>query len=620
MKTITPRERQRFHHRHLPTLTRWSVLFFWKWAHLHFPIIVHARTDKYHKKLHHLIIDIVYAAMTFVFVAANIGLGVWFYLYFVPAHIEIHVSTPKTVTSGTRTALTVAYADPNKTIDDVDIGIYVPEGFLITDPEKQKGDDEAHFDVGALQHGQAGVVGVTGIVNGSVGDSYEVRVVSSYSYLNHRQYETVVHRFTVDETALDVSIDFPKAIVSNRVIPWKMMYNNTADVDYKQVMMTVQIPDGFTTTLSGALQQGVSYDSAKKMVIVDRIPAHSSGEIDLQSVFSGVAAVDASSDGQGASFELSVAVAAGIGAGVDPASTLVFSHGTVTLIARVIEPLVAVAVSADEHVDFGETIHARVTVQNSGTEEVTNVQLYGVLSGLPVSPSATTVTLEGTSNTVSGVNDDGRLVFPLLSSITPGAEVVYTVVIPTRAVSGERLSSVFTVSGEATVPSLDTVMPIIEQSVQTKYNSRVQLSSESLYYGPSSEQIGYGPYPPTAGEVTALRVILKVQNANNSLSNVRVQATLPSQVDWTNAYSVSTGTQMTWDEAARTITWTIANLSPATSTYGAQFEVRFHPNSLQVGLMPYLVSSQQINAYDTYTGQSVYQTASPVKIPVAIVQ
>src|SRR3990167_6601620 len=91
---------QRFHHRHLPTLTRWTTAVSWKLSHLFFPTIIHFLTDKYHGRTHHLVVDTIYMVVTFVFIAANLGLGVWFYLYFTPAQLDVRVFTSTHVESG----------------------------------------------------------------------------------------------------------------------------------------------------------------------------------------------------------------------------------------------------------------------------------------------------------------------------------------------------------------------------------------------------------------------------------------------------------------------------------------------------------------------------------------
>ena len=76
---------------------------------------------------------------------------------------------------------------------------------------------------------------------------------------------------------------------------------------------------------------------------------------------------------------------------------------------------------------------------------------------------------------------------------------------------------------------------------------------------------------------------------------------------------------LNYNSSTREIEWTIPSLNPQQTAYGAQFEIRFTPNHLQVGLRPHLLESAAITAKDAFTGVELSQTAPAVLLPVAVV-
>jgi len=607
---------KKFHHVHLPHFSRWALSFVWTFSHLFLPPVVHYLTDKYKDRYHHLIVDTIYAAVGFMLVAANIGLGIWFYLYLTPAQIDTRVFTTSEVRSGQEMSVAVSYLNPHRAIKDVTIDVFLPEGFVLADKE---GASPVHYELGELIELDSGLVDFEGIVYGSLDETYDLRVVTSYTYLNRRQYETTVHRFTITDAAFTVAMNFPPVVIYNVPVDGVVTYANTSSLDQQNVNISLTLPQNFTLTSASRDQQQLAYNGSTQTLNIGSVPAGGSGTILLRGIFKpptngGTVGDQLSEFGISASTDIFNSTAK---------ESVTLFHGTQRTPVEIVAPRVRASITGTDVVNFGESIVANVRIENIGTNEVQNIITTARVSGEPVNIERVRMqhSANGTVERVTGAEiDNDALHAPAIQLLQPGEATIVTVTIPSAVIAGEEIRSMLFITGDAYSPELNSTVPIEPAQFETKFNSQVEFSGKAIYYGPDNEQIGYGPYPPRPWEVTSMRVVLSVSNLNNPLSNVHIRTTLPGQVEWTNLYSVSAGTHLSYTESDRSLEWVIPSLSPQQQAYGAQFEVRLTPNHLQIGQTPQLTQGMTISAQDSFTESTLYQTASAVELPVPIAE
>ncbi len=573
--------------------------------HLHFPIMVHYLTDKYEDRHHHLVIDIIYAVVTFVFVGANLGLGVWYWRYFTPADIDLRVFTTANVTSGEPMNVSVLYLNANRDLEDVTIDVFLPEGFVTGSDRTAQ---EVNYELGNVMRYADGTFDIVGVVFGNVGETYDAKVIAGYTSYNRRQYETAVRRFKVVDSSFDVQVDFPEAATYDFVTPWTIGYKNNGSVAMDDVSFDLDVPDDFT--VESVTVNGATYSyAAGQPVAVGSVDAGEEGIVELTGTFHQPSEEVLFGDQQ---VQVSVRAHATVVNQQLQASVPV-EHGVSHGVVRVIAPRVAATVTGDNVTAFGENVDTTVTLKNTSDNPVENI----LLRANTTSPATVNgARVNGEPATIEGAD----IVFPIIARLEPGAETAFTLSLPTDVSSEQSVTSQLHITGAGFSPDLQSTIPIASVSWDTTYESQITLSAEALYTGPNGEQLGYGPYPPEAWEVTALRVVLRLQNLNNPLSSVRVRTTLPGQVEWTGLNSVSAGTTLAWDPLTRAIDWTINSLDPQSQVYGAQFEVRFTPNHEQVGLSPQLTSDVTITAIDQFTATTLTTSAPGVESPVIVEQ
>jgi hypothetical protein len=192
--------------------------------------------------------------------------------------------------------------------------------------------------------------------------------------------------------------------------------------------------------------------------------------------------------------------------------------------------------------------------------------------------------------------------------------------IPTFSTTEQRVQAFLTAAGTVYAPEIETRIPLIVQAGETKFHSQVSLEQEALYYSPEGEQLGFGPLPLRPWKQTAFRVLFGLQNINNDLSNVHVFAKLSPQAEWSDLYSYSAGTAMTFDAKKKTAHWAMPDLSPQSQKYGGQFEAIITPNILQVNKVVPILESVRITATDAFTGETFTIQKNQLNTPVKVLK
>lgn len=606
-----------FHEKHLPTLTRGTKWFGWKLMHLYFPMAIHWMTDKYEGRIHHLVVDVLYAVITFIFLAMNIGIGWWYLNYYTPAEMHMEILGKEKVVSGQDMSFSVMLFNQQRDIEDVTVDVYMPDGFLSNNPNQPVG-QPIHNAFGDVSRNDVKRVDITGGIFGSVNDEYTIRVVTSYTWAGRRQQEVAIHHVKIRKTSFRVKVDFPNAVTYGYPLEGTITYKNTGKYRLENIVFTTNFPDNFTVQKIAHNELQLNYNTESKEVTIPFIPPHERGKILVSGTFirpvdDGVIAGDQQSD-------FSVGVQMNIAGIPVTESRPAILHATTPAAFQVVNPRLVASLSATPVVNFGDTVIATVVASNVGDVPLENVRLSGQVAGEPVSNASASVSVNDAGTALYSHGDYSGIIFPTIASLPAGESRTFTVRIPTAVLDSQQASSSIQVFGTAYSPDIAVDIPMDSLSASTQYNSRVNLSASVVYYGPGGEEIGYGPYPPQPDQPTAMRVVFQMNNINNPLRNVTILTQLPTQVEWTGLSSVSTGGTITYHPENRTVEWHISALDPQSAVYGGQFEVRFTPNSQQIGLRPYVAQDVHVTAMDNYTNGFIQSSAGSVAIPVSVVE
>jgi len=147
----------------------------------------------------------------------------------------------------------------------------------------------------------------------------------------------------------------------------------------------------------------------------------------------------------------------------------------------------------------------------------------------------------------------------------------------------------------------------IKENFETKVNSKLVISQKGYF---QDEVFGNsGSVPPKVEEATTYTITWQVKNYYNDLRNVKVKATLPSNVSLTGKiFPEQESSKFAFDTASREIVWTVADgpgLAAGTGVLNSPpsiaFQVSLTPLSAQKGQVVPIINEARIIGEDQWT-------------------
>ncbi len=548
-----------------------------KTGHFLFPYLWHYYTDTYKGRFHHLIVDSVLSMMILTLLAANVAIGGWLYVFFIPPEVEVELSVPAVVISGSNLTLDIAYNNLSKGVANVQFEVLTPTGFIATD-------DQLFQTIEELAAGEQGVLKAKGYFIGNVDEAYRFIAIYSYDYYGQHYEQVRAVTFTPVTSSFEVVTNVPDKILRTEDVSWTVEYVNNSTVPRTDACIALVIPESFTVIESS------NEISDQNIVYLGEVESRAAGIITITGHFNnaigegkqvlGVSALDDCAAEQYVQTEMS-----------DP--------------IRVLTPRMSLGTSGAETVNVGTSARYTNSYTNTGDAPLRNVTLVATLNDFENRVSA----ISGNGGLVSG-----NTVTWTDSEILPGETHSQSFTINTNPNYREKNAEMsYSVRATAEIDDLGilTYTPSIAKSI--KYNSTLNFAVQYRNGERVGEQFGYGPYPMEADNITAVRVFWEVQDFTNDLSNVTIQTTLPSQVEWTGMASVTEGSGVTYDPATRKVTWHTGSIPSFAHPQGASFEVRVRPNSQQIGKNINVTNETYFSARDSFTGVVLSRSSSALR-------
>jgi len=523
-------------------------------------------TERYTGRLHHLVVDLILLLAVLFLVGINIVLGAWLYIFSIHPDFTTTVTIPQQVISGELLPISLQYQSGNKGISDVVVKVALPDGYATT--------DATNVHLTKLAVHETGKLDIAGRFTGNVSQPYRVIVVYSYHYYGQSFSGFTATDFTVATSSLEVVPHLPDTILNNETFTWDVEYHNSSDVERHNVCIQLDLPSAFK------LESSTLPINADGIITLETIPAQGSGNISITGSFKNAI-------GEGSQV---VGVKGIDQCGSDKLTQVVISNPV-----QVLTPRLQLTTIAPSVVNVGGASRYTLSYTNTGDASLDHLQLTTQLNNV----------LGHDSNL--SVSDAGRISGNTIiwtdSNLLPGQTRSQTFTVTTSpALREHNLSWSYSAKATAEISDLGVTTYTPAVSGSSKFNSTLTVSQAARYFTTTGEQLGYGPYPLQAWNVTAERVFWQIQDFTNDLSNVTIHTTLPSQVEWTGHTSVTEGTAMTYDPRTRTVTWHSSSVPSFSHPQGASFEVRILPNSAQVGKNINITNDTTFTARDSFTG------------------
>jgi len=268
---------------------------------------------------------------------------------------------------------------------------------------------------------------------------------------------------------------------------------------------------------------------------------------------------------------------------------------------------------------FGDMLRFAVTYKNTGSVTLGDVTLMVTLDDLP---QGKVVRWDALQDKAKGIRDGNKITWtkrqiPSLAKVQAGDEGTLDFEVPVidKPVSGSKTVEYQVTSWlEASMGTVDNV-PVTRTTktapIVAKMVSDTAFAAEARYFNADNIPVGSGPLPPKVGQATTYRVYWKLTNSLHDLTDLRISAKLPANVQWTGLSSVDAGT-LAFDAANEKIVWTLNWMPVTIKTLNVSFDVSITPTDDQKGKMPTLVDGSIFEAFDKNNGWPIILSAPPL--------
>lgn len=516
-----------------------------------------------------------------------------------PNNIDIQIVAPSLVDGGKEADFQILIDNKNPAdLQLADLVIDYPDGSR--DP-KDKTQSLLHERQSLGTIGAASEVKRTAsaILYGAEGTTQTIRATLEYTVAGSnavftRSGEATV---TIGSSPVSVTVNSPSQAVSGQAFPIDVVVRSNATQPVDNVAVQEQMPFGYSITSSDPPVSGGTTWRLGTLQPGQTQTIHITGTIDGQ-------------DGDQRVFKFLV------GQSADPTDLAVkVPFVTMPATVTVSRPFVGASIVVNGQsansvaAAAGSTVQGTVNWQNNLSTDIQNVQVVLKLSGPMIDKSsinAGTGFYRSSDNSIVWTADqdptlasaaagaNGQLAFSF-KTLAPGqGGVVYTNPTATLALSvqAERPADNSGLSGAVTSAA----------TTQISFASQVVVGASAQYLS--------GPRPPVVNMPSIYSIGWTVKNSSNAVGGATVSTVLPPYVTF-----ISGGQGITYDNASRTVTWSIGDLRAGAGYTGAalsnSFQVSLTPSTSQVGQAVPLTGTSLLGGTDRFANVKVQASTEP---------
>ncbi|HRY52835.1 MAG TPA: hypothetical protein P5089_03260 [Candidatus Portnoybacteria bacterium] len=405
---------------------------------------------------------------------------------------------------------------------------------------------------------------------------------------------------TIISVPLVLSFILPEKIVSGQTMNFSLRYLNTSDASFSDAKLKIEYPEGFI--FDSALPSPDSSSSLSPELSntwsLPEIGSREEGNIVIKGILSGT-------EGDSKVFK------AQIGSQKEKEDFIVYSQ-TLSALQVSSSPLfIEQSLSGAEgnNANIGQGLTYKIKYRNTTSVAIGPVFITVKIDSRVVDLASVKAT-DGFFSSSDGLITWNSSSLSALESLAPKTEgaLEFSLQVKDRLPVSTFSDKNFIITTTAKIDSFNVPLALSgtqlsgQNQLLVKINSPLVINMKGFYNDkiiPNS-----GPLPPRVGQKTTYTIYWQALNVSNDLSNVAVEAYLPSYVSWEgNIYPKDE--DIKYDAASGKIVWQIGRLSAGTGILSpvrqAVFQVGFTPSIGQVGNEAIIVKSAQISGQDNFT-------------------
>jgi hypothetical protein len=498
-----------------------------------------------------------------------------------------------------------------------EIRLGLPHDFTPTSFEPPPTDkDLRQWRLGIVHVGAEGKIRVRGIFTGALGSENAVQVIGVFrptAYSKDLQ-SLATRAVTYDRTALEGSFHVPDKAVAGDAVTLSYALVNRGNQPMRDLYARLTYPLGFLPNIPTSTKQDLA---ARTLLLpLPELPVGATRTVDVVGTFV-----------SGASGELPVTGEAGrlgpdgrfLTAERTDASVPVLS-GDLTL------HFVANGSDADRSLQPGEPVRLALNYQNTSPEPIKGIVLTVGFESFVNGVSATGTSLldwvkledsaTGATSTKTRLQTltYAKAQIPALEQLAPQSEGTVEVTLPTFKVASGTKDAAVRLTVQAFIPMVgDTKVnrTVRAQPITLRYRTDADLAVEARAFTEEGAPLGFGPLPPVVGKTTAYRIFWSFSKTLHPVQGMTVSAVLPKASAWSARTDTAAGT-MSYDDASRTVKWTLNDVPEGVNELEANFEVQLTPEALDAGRFAALLGETRLEATDPVVGEPLVRVKPPL--------
>jgi len=534
---------------------------------------------------------------------------------------SLMVDGPQRISLGQETTYFINWQNTaSEPLANAEVRVSFPSDFMVTDVEPEPNGADAHtWRLGSIPFSGRGTITIKGVFTGALGTKTAVQAVATYRPASfNSDFEALTTRdVEYADTVLDGLFVVPvKSLPGDKVAISYTLQNRGAE-KAQGLQARLTLPDGFVTEAS-------STQHVDGRVVSFPLPDVAAGATTTVSISGSFAS--------GVSGDVPVHVDVGRVAADGSFQIALKSETTISVLAGDLTlHLVANGSAGSRSIGYGDMLRFAIGYENTASEDVKDVTIrvhVDPLSagGTPIAAPSPTVGVKKPvpapilvdwsllEDSSSGTRSGNSLSWDangiaVLQRLTPQTDGTIEFSIPAARYASTTYSA-FQVVAEATMGSVGTTA--VNRTVRTApmvftFRTDADLSSEARYFSDEGVPYGSGPLPPISGQTTTYRIEWTVTKHLHELQNVQVTATLPKNVTWPSNSDATAGT-VSYDQATRTVTWSLNRMPSDIGSVNAHFDVQLTPSDNDAGRFADLVGETRFQATDADINEPIVRT------------
>lgn len=510
---------------------------------------------------------------------------------FIPSNpgdvVAVTIDAPKQVVAGAKMVIAVRYENQDRNpLALAVLKVRYPKEFVPESVTPRSDDDNlTTWTLGTIDRNGSGVIEIQGRALGNIGTTAQIQSTLTYKPASfNAEFTSLANQeFSIDTAPVEITFDGPTDVSAGQSVTVAVRYKNISDDPIANAQLSFVSDDAFSVTKTS---KPPLRDTTWALPVLE---SGAAGELSMTGIITSSA-----KEQTVLSFKVVTQM---------KREEIVLASAEYQLAVTQGDLSVAIERDSDAPVRMGDAMSGQIVILNNATVPLGDITVQ--LTGSNAIDWSRASSSEKITTNKSGITWSGAQIEKLKTIPATGRVVLpFTMYIPAQDVPSLVLSAT---AKSAKREGKPVTLTAKSADVAVAVGSSVRAEARALYYDGAGIPLGAGPLPPRVGEETKYRIIWKINNGSRDLSAVSLVAALPETVTFGQKQGIGAGS-VSFDEATRTVRWTISRLPASVPEVIAQFDILLTPVTNDQGRSVELMGAGTLTAQDPLVADPITTT------------